>query len=362
MLTICACASIFDKQYYQVEDYVYPVSNDKIDGKTKVKNLNELKDAITEIVDNGLTEGQIVFAEEYIGNITDDINNAVWQVRSQNALCAYCVDDISYELSKLISYYEVEFNVKYTDIGISFEDIHRLTYSTGLKDIIYTAINNLDKKIVLLINKSSYSSTALENLIIETYRQNPLICPVEPSLNIRMFSGNNAQRLYEIELNYGMNYDDLVHCKEELNNISLFSEEEMNMSDIDKAKVVFERLSDVEMGEGNSVYNAIIEKCSNSEGVALAFCALSNAIGLDCVEVYGNNSFGDYCWNIVKIDSDYFHVNVFDGISAGFLKSDLEMWPYYRWDTYQYPKCSVTLELDFSQDSTNLVTGSYLNA
>ena len=57
---------------------------------------------------------------------------------------------------------------------------------------------------------------------------------------------------------------------------------------------------------------------------------------------------GDHCWNIVKIDGDYYHVDVsrcYDGDFAdGFLLDDESMWNDYRWNISNYPACTGKLK------------------
>ena len=340
VFTLSGCASIYDKEYSYIEDYVYPTVNPDYDREvSSVNNLSELKSAILDAVYAGSDECQIIFAEDYRENESEDLANACWQIRSQDALCAYCVEDISYDLTRIVTYNEANVNIKYADIGIPFSDIHLLTYATGLKDIISTSINNLDKKIVLCINRSSYSSNEIEDLVTETYRERPIISPVEPSVSVNMFSGNNSQRVYELVLDYGLSEDELITEKELLDNISLFSEEEINLSDREKAEIIYDRLNTDEPGSGRSVYDSLVLKNANSEGNALGFVALANEIGIDARIVYGKKLGMDFCWNIVKVDSNYYHVVVDPAQDTCVFSSDEEMWSNYRWDTSEYPQC-----------------------
>ena len=97
---LCGCSGIFEKEYVVIEDYEPSYSAETTEGdKVVVKNLSALRQAIQNWVMNGQTEGNIVFDTEYSGNSSEDMASACWQVRTENALCAYCVENISYELN-----------------------------------------------------------------------------------------------------------------------------------------------------------------------------------------------------------------------------------------------------------------------
>ena len=102
---LCGCGSVFDKEYVQIEDYVSAVQeNDQSGERVTVHNFSGLKQAIRTLVSNGEREGSIVFDAAYDGDTTEDMASACWQVRTQDALCAYCVDNIAYDLSKIVTY------------------------------------------------------------------------------------------------------------------------------------------------------------------------------------------------------------------------------------------------------------------
>ena len=53
--------------------------------------LSDLRDAIRNTVAAGASERTIVFESSYAGNPYEDLASACWQVRTEDALCAYCI-------------------------------------------------------------------------------------------------------------------------------------------------------------------------------------------------------------------------------------------------------------------------------
>ena len=93
----------------------------------------------------------------------------------------------------------------------------------------------------------------------------------------------------------------------------------------------------------NTAYAALVNRRANSEGIAFAYVELCRQLGLECNIVYGQLFWEDYCWNIVKVDGNYYHVDATEcirsGLESGFLKNDESFWGNYRWDVASYPKC-----------------------
>lgn len=113
---LCGCGSAFEKEYEAVSDYVPTVQASPYTGdKVAVRSFGSLKQAISEFVLRGETTGKIVFDTAYDGDATEDLASACWQIRTQNALCAYCVENMAYELNKIVTYYEATVYITYAE-------------------------------------------------------------------------------------------------------------------------------------------------------------------------------------------------------------------------------------------------------
>ena len=91
--------SFFDDTYLIESDYTLPDRKDS--GSRDIVTVTEfadLREAIRNTVAAGASERTIVFDSSYTGNPTEDLASACWQVRTGDALCAYCVENIAYEM------------------------------------------------------------------------------------------------------------------------------------------------------------------------------------------------------------------------------------------------------------------------
>lgn len=350
---LCGC-NTFNNEYMVIEDYRPSVQEEsRKDGKIVVKNYAALKKALLSMAYEGKTEGSIVFDSAYDGDTTEDMASACWAVRTQDALCAYCVENIAYEINKIVTINEASVYISYSEVTASPENIRHMSFSSAAENILKTAMLGGQKQVVLLVEHSDYSAEDMGGVITSVYRENPTIVPVEPVSAVNMYSGSGSQRLYEISINYGLTEEEINERSAQLMAIDAFSTLDMDgLSEIERAynacAYLVENCALSDSRQDNTAYSALVQRQANSEGLAFAYVALCRQLNVDCRIVYGQLDWQDHCWNIVKVDGNYYHVDVSAAINGSFaqsfLRSDEEFWGLYRWDVASYPKCSDMLE------------------
>ena len=355
LLLLTGCGSVFEKEYVSVTDYV-PTFQEQPSAAEKivVRNYNALRNAVRSIVYAGSGQGQIAFDQTYDGNSREDLTAVCAQMRTQDALFAYCVQDISFEYSTIVARDEATLHVRYADSAVPVEQIRRLTYATGLDKLLRQAMEENQRRIVFLIGTSSYSTLQMKQLVADAYHATPLCSVSEPTTDVHMYSGSGSQRLYEIDLDYGLPEDEIIRRKAQLMNLDVRSNigaEDLDDAHAALAACVFlvNNCAFTDIPELNTVYDALIVGEANSEGLALAFVEMCHQMELDCQIVYGQQAWEDHCWNILTLEGQHYHVDVSrcysEGIEGGFLCNDAELWndDLYRWNTAAYPSCSGDL-------------------
>lgn len=351
LLALClsGCSASFETEYYSEETYIPVIQeNPEPSEKVTVRNFSELKQAIRNMVYAGESEGTISFDPLYDGESKDDMPSACWQVRTQNALCAYCVQDISYELSRIVTHDEAAIHIRYAESAGAVSEVVQLTYATGLETLLRQAMENNRQRLVILISASSYSADQMERLVMDVYHDNPVCSVSEPQPDVYMYSGTGRQRLYEINLDYGLSEDEIIRRKSLMRNLDVAANIDADgLDEAHLALVICEYLAsscEISHDESrNTAYDALIQGEANSEGIALAYIEMCHQLGIECRIVYGQLAWQDHCWNIISVGSEHYHVDVSvcasDGMSYGFLRSDESMWTEYRWDTSAYDAC-----------------------
>ncbi len=349
---LCGCGSAFEKEYEAVSDYVPTVQASPYTGdKVTVRSFGSLKQAISEFVLRGETTGKIVFDTAYDGDATEDLASACWQIRTQNALCAYCVENMAYELNKIVTYYEATVYITYAESRAAVSDIVSLPYSSGLTDVIRAAFADFEERLVLLINASSYTEDGMAELVHSVYTSYPLSLPKKPNVSVNLYTGTGMQRLYEITLDYGVDEEEQESFRSSVDKLSsLFDAQTRRLDEPHRALAACEYLTancHYDARGYDSAYSALSYGYAGSEGIALAYTELCRQLGIDCTVVYGQLDWADHCWNVIKLDGDYYHVDVTacidGGIEAGFLKNDEAMWGSYRWNASDLKPCNGSL-------------------
>lgn len=351
VFSLCGCGSLFEKEYLSVTDYdapeyVAPEDDDRV----TVRSFTQLRHAILQLVSSRLTTGTLVFDAAYDGDIAADMASACWQLRTQNALCAYCVENISYELTKIVTYSEADVTVSYSKEPEILDEIIDLSYAIGIDDIIRSALEDGDRRILLYIQTSNYTAEQMADTVTGVYRENPLTCGIRPSASVHMYSGTGRQRLYEINLAYGMNAEKLAEAKQLLSasvadclgSITASGSALRAMGLCEYLAANCEYAEDA----GSGAFAALVEHRADGEGLALAYVGLCKRLGISCEIVYGQCNWTEHCWNIIELDGAHYHVDVSvcaEGLENGFLLTDEQMWNTYRWDTSAYDKCDGEL-------------------
>ena len=336
----------FNDTYVVESDYTLPVGKEPVrDGIVYITALSDLLDTIRTTVADGKKTQTILFDSSYSGNPSEDLASACWQVRTEDALCAYCVENIAYELSQIVSYTEANLNISYSSGALPVEEIITMPYATELDDRIAEAIRSGTSRLAILINRSTLTAETMMAKFSEVYRASPGLAPQEPICDVTLFSGSGTQRLYEILLDTGLSKEEFIRRQEAIDHVELHVEPEV--SEKERIQVVAEYLRNRCDPNGfGTVYDALVGGAAGPEGISLGFAELSRRIGLECLVVYGQKDWVDHCWNIVRMDGSYFHVDLFAPQEKGFLKSDEDFWGEYRWNVNDYPKCDVSYAAD----------------
>ena len=330
---------LFDETFVVEDSYTLaPGKDSSTEDSISVTNRAELRDAIQRSVAAGEYNRIVIFDSRYSGNPSEDLAAACWQVRTEDALCAYCVENIAYEISQFISVREARITISYSTGALPVGEIITMPYVTGLNDIISEAIRSGCTRTAVLINRSTLTTEDMTARVADVYCQNPGLAPQEPVSNVSLFSGTGMQRLYEIALDFGMDSEEFMQKKEAMSQIVLPVSEDN--SEVAKATCAANYLKGFCDPNGpKTIFDAIVQGKAGPEGISFGYVELCRRLGLECIRVYGQLNWKDYFWNIVRIDGNYYHVDLFRPEEVGWFKTDEEFWGKYRWNINDYPKC-----------------------
>lgn len=343
LLTGCG---LYDKEYSAIEDY--PVTAEDTDKASNIiHNYYEMQAAVLNIIHQHQGEGTITF-ESYEGDVSTDLQNLCWELRTGDAFCVYGVSEIDYELEHIVSLDSANISVTYSRSGEVLDTIRFLSYSTDLSGYIMDAVDNFSSQLIVLINNCSLDQDGIADMVRSVYEENPTIALAAPVVTVDMYSGNGMQRLFDIEFSYGDEISDLQFKKETvLQKVTSIAEQSLNEDDAASVMNVIQVISSQCRYQddfvGNSLYSCLITCEANSQGLALSLLSICKQMDIPCETVNGYLNQKEHWWNIVQIDGDYYHIDlarcIEEGIETGAFHTDVEMWKEYRWDTSKHPEC-----------------------
>ena len=363
LVVLCGCGLLRENSYVVVkphnEEYEVSVDSDVI----TVSSYLSLKNAILNMVEDGNEEG-VIRAEAYSGNISEDLRQAVYEVSKLSPLGAYAVSTMTYDYSRIVSYYEIHINTTFRRTQEEIRSIEYVTDIEALRTKLQEAMETYETKIILHVG--DYDSFDLQSEIETIYLEHPEFALELPEASMDLYPENGTQRIIEIKFSYIHSTQELMECRDELreqlDQISLIYGS--SNTDYNNARRFYNRLGrdaileqtqDDSRSLVNSVYGVLIEECATSYGFAQAYRLLLESCEIPCQLIAGQKNGAVQYWCLAEIDGSYFYVD--PSMAAGgenrddFLMGNAELEENgYVWDAENYPLVELPEYLKSSSD------------
>ena len=348
LLLLTGCSAVFDGSFHASEPYEAPAQAETADTEDaigSISNYASLRRAIAQLVAEHQDSAQLQFTG-YDGTISQDISTACWEVKSSTALGAFAVDYISYDLSRIVSYYQAEVNIAYKRSAAQTEALETISTMAGLSNRLEAAIADGETYLVLSMNSATVTADTVRDYVRQAYLADPLTCPVLPEVEVGLYPESGVDRIAEVSINYGLDSAELAQRREDLGvglDIMVASALEAAATEnvADRLSALRQYLGDncvLNESAGATAWDALANRVASSQGLALAMVAGCRAMDIPCQIVSGRLGDEPHWWNIVTVDDANYHVDVTGDI---FLAGDGQLWGAYWWDTSEHPVCPV---------------------
>lgn len=354
-LCSCGCSSMLNAEYESVSKHVESapvISDQSVPG---VSSLDELEDAILNMIKSRLTTAKLRF-EDYNGDPETDTAVACAEVANETPLGAYAVYYISGSVNKNISYHQAEITIIYKK---TLKQINSIVYGATtdiIDEKLKTAMTELTDSLAIRTSLGGVDSTYFEQSARRIAFKSGSDIFIIPTVSAHFYPDAAADHIADVSLTYPLPYERLYRMRTDLD--TAISGDARLIDEPSEAKTlvaIFERLSDrVERVLPNdaasiddTAYGAYVNGKASPLGVALAFKLACNKNGLECHVVDGRFGGADHYWNIVKIDGSYYNCDVYRAVEAGIsdciFRSDADFELEYWHDSGAYPECSGEL-------------------
>lgn len=341
-LSAAGCSGFLDGEYVssvKYEDELPVLTGDAL----VVGSYYSLRNALLAMVDAHQAEGTLRFTG-YEGEVSEDLPRVCAELKNENALCAYAVDYISYDLSLIVSYYEARVYINYLHTEQELAALKNIGTVANAQQLIFSAMQ--EEKTSLLFSAVGTTLTEAEVLDMaeQFYHNEPMQCLSLPHVSLSAYPRSGFSHIYELTIEYDGEAETRAEKRTELRRAAAALitqvEGESKTEQAESAARLLAQRCDWIHGSGDAInaYGALVNGRAESDGFALAYKALCNMLELDCLVVHGRMDNAPHSWNLVRLGGQYYHVDVSQASAESPVLLPVSlMRQNYWWDIEAYP-------------------------
>lgn len=313
-LLFSGCSLFGERNYVVVEPhnegYEEAVDSDAI----SVSSYLGLKNAILEFVENGVTDG-VIIAESYSGNITEDLDDAVYEVWRSVPIGAYAVDYMTYDCARIVNQYEIHIHTTYRR---TLQEIRNIDYA-GDNDAVQLklreAMSNYADTLTLRV--ADFEHLNIQQLVEKVYRSNPSFALEIPATSVTSYPETGNQRIVEIRFLYD---SDPIRLQSYILEVNDLLDDILKIYSVDNdericARRFYNRVcrdgmlvtEQDDLPYADSVYGALILGRATSYGYAQTYILLLDSEEIPCELVEGTFMGQRHYWVRLMIDNSIYY-------------------------------------------------------
>lgn len=325
------------------EPYVY-TEPEEDEAEPTAENAGVLKNRILSFVRKGISNGRIDITE-YSGDAHDEIVTVLEELKS-NPVYAYAVDYSDYEFLESEGKSLLEIRMVFRRSAEEISAIMNVRGQQTAQTRVLESVESMDSALTLKV--SEYTETDFEAQILRFCLENPTLAPQLPEVSVQVYPEEGDTRIVELHFGYTDTREELRSRKDSLDTTlnsaarAVFSESDTDcLHQLCTYLLERDEYTAAEKTE-SPVYQLLTKKQASDMGFASAVFYILNECGVDCRMVIGEKNGAPYCWNIVCIAGQYFHLDLRHQWENDFTEPQLfydSQMNGYQWDTDQYPRC-----------------------
>ncbi len=201
-LPLSGCAAMLERAWSGSETHVdYPVVED--DSTLRVGNYQGLVNALLYYVNEHSAAGSVQMYN-YAGEAEEDLERARAQVVEQDPLAAYTVRSLTYDVTRILTYYEVDVRITYAHTAQEIDAIRTVSGMAGLTAELERMADEREGQSVLLLSGFSGDGALLDELFRLAWYGDPARGePDPPRFQAGFYPAEGARRVVELDLNWG---------------------------------------------------------------------------------------------------------------------------------------------------------------
>lgn len=342
LMLLSGCARLFEKEFVSEKDYEDP----EVSGDSETQEIHDyagLLRLLNAMVANFETQQSLIFTN-YDGIIADDLSKACWELRSNSALGSFCVQDIEYTTEQVVAYCEADITVSYKRSEEEVKGLTSVQTRSAVAECVADALAEQKEKLAVLMNTNALTENDIKELVLQTCLDHPTLAVEIPTVDVTMFTGETNQRIFEITLHNTFSAEETALRRKATLKAAeeIAAKTDSEVSDrVLEAAVLTAECCSLDGAPGSTAYDALVLGQADSQGLAMAYRAVCDAMDAECLVVNGQLDGGMHVWNIITINGERYNLDLAGYSGTLWLQPDRDIWGQYWWNVDRYPSCDA---------------------
>lgn len=338
---LTGCTALLNREYsYSAPHTDYPVGDKS--AVLQADNYQGLVNAIlyfiTEHRDSGLVH--LTYAQDD-ARVERDLDDAGQEVREEDPLGAYAVEEIGYTSRRMSAYYEVAVSITYAHTVEEVAGIVPVAGFAAARQAISSAMAAHGDKCVFRISYFTGDAVSLRQLVRQTWLDTPLAL-AQPQVEIDLYPNTGTSRIVEVSLFWREEKEVLTQRSNALEQRALELLEQADLAPEDLTPLALldalTQAADYDPWGEETAYAVLVEGRGNALGFAQALRLLCQLTDLEATVAEGGNHDEKRYWLIVNTPEGYRHLDPTQPKPA-YATDEVFAGAGYIWDTGRYPAC-----------------------
>jgi len=275
-----------------------------------------------------------------------DMGRAVSYVRQSDPIGAYAVENIQYELGTSGNLPAVAVEIAYRHGGSELRQIQSVRDMDSVQTQVGKALERCDSDLVLLVHE--YVNMDIQQMAEDYAEDHPDTVMEAPTVIMETYPSAGAVRVLALRFTYQNSRDDLREMKQQVSPVFASASLYVSGDDADDRKYsqlyafLKERFGEYQIKTSiTPAYSLLRHGVGDSRAFAMVYARMCSKAGLNCRVVTGTRDGEAWCWNMVCVEGNYFHLDLLNRKTSGAyqLMTDSQM-DSYVWDYSAYPVCT----------------------
>lgn len=201
LLLLCpSCARMLQRDHLVTWEHVENPPRE--DTAYRVETYPALVSALGSYVEAGMEAGALRVPTTYAGDLRVDLEKARRHMMGEDPLGAYALEDVSFHISRIIAYYEVELTLSYR-VDASQLDPPKCRTQGELQGRLADLLQNFDTSATLYLTACPQEAEAYVSEALQAaYDATPQAAMGLPELELTLYPDTGTRRIAEVELRY----------------------------------------------------------------------------------------------------------------------------------------------------------------